>query len=141
MIVIIEIVNVTLTEKLCMLKMTSTKKISLTGGRDLKPINRQNALQRGEKKKDRRGKSCLITRFSHHLQYSLLPGKGWKSQIQGQQTQLFIYFKATESQLDFKAWHLKYAYLKREPGSLQASLGQNLVRILHVNNIIIKMSK
>lgn len=50
MIVIIEIVNVMLTEKLCMLKMTSTKKISLTGGRDLKPVNRQNALQRGKKK-------------------------------------------------------------------------------------------
>lgn len=45
MIVIIEIVNVMLTEKLCMLKMTAIKKISLTGGRDLKPVNRQNALQ------------------------------------------------------------------------------------------------
>lgn len=33
MIVIIEIVNVMLTEKLCMLKMTAIKKISLTGGK------------------------------------------------------------------------------------------------------------
>lgn len=49
MIVIVEIVNVVLTEKLCMLKMIAIKKISLTGGRDLKPVNRQNALQ-GEKK-------------------------------------------------------------------------------------------
>lgn len=51
MIVIIEIVNVMLTEKLCMLKMTTIKKISLAGGRDLKPVNRQNALQEKENKK------------------------------------------------------------------------------------------
>lgn len=67
MIVIIEIANVVLTEKSCMLKMTAIKKISLTGGRDLKPVNRQNALQRKKKKQDRKGKSCLITRFSYHL--------------------------------------------------------------------------
>ena len=57
MIVIIEIANVMLTEKLCMLKMTAIKKISLTGGRDLKPVNRQNTLQQ---KKSRTEKGSLV---------------------------------------------------------------------------------
>lgn len=56
MIVIIEIVNVMLTEKLCMLKITAIRKISLTGGRDLKPVNRQNALQQ----KSRTEKGSLV---------------------------------------------------------------------------------
>lgn len=57
MIVITEIVNVTLTEKLCMLKMTAIRKISLTGGRDLKPVNRQNALQEKKLKQNKTKKN------------------------------------------------------------------------------------
>lgn len=54
MIVIIEIVNVMLTEQLCMLKMTAIKKISLTGrkgpqaSKQTKCITAKKAGQKGE---------------------------------------------------------------------------------------------
>lgn len=83
MIVIIEIVNVMLTEKLCMLKMTAIKKISLTGGRDLKPVNRQNALQQKKAEQKRE----VLSNYQIQLSFIVLfttKKRLEERQIQGQ---------------------------------------------------------
>lgn len=124
-----------LTEKLCMLKMTAIKKISLTGGKGPQ-ASKQTKCITAKKKRDIKGKSCLITRFSYHLQYSLLPRKGWKRGRCKDSRCIHLFFKkATETLLELRSWHLKYAYLKIDTEFVDRSLAL-VRRILHINGIL-----
>lgn len=102
MIVIIEIVNVMLTEKLCMLKMTAIKKISLTGGRDLKPVNRQNALQQKKAEQKREVWSNYQIQLSFIVLFTTKK-RLEERQIQGQQTSLIYFFKSNRISVTIKS--------------------------------------
>lgn len=96
MIVIIEIVNVMLTEQLCMLKMTAIKKISLTGRKGPQASKQTKCIT--AKKAGQKGK--VLSNYQIQLSFIVLfttKRRLEERQIQGQWS-YFFFLKATESQ-------------------------------------------